>query len=112
MGSLDGAMARPFKCISDCNILYFQFVKINDMQLEGLIDRHCPYSKKQGSHFAYHTTLIYIHNNYIELACHGEQNGSKKFILRTRITELWRFKAHKVENKDKEDGLLFFKPSL
>ena len=35
-----------------------------------------------------------------------------RVFLRARITELWRFKAHKVENNDKEDNLSFFKPGL
>ena len=65
---------------------------------------------KQDGHFVYQ--VIFIHTYTVELACHDKQNGSQRFSLRTRISELWQFKAHKVENTDIEDGLLFFKPGL
>ena len=34
------------------------------------------------------------------------------FNLQTRITELWWFKAQKVEKLHKEDSLAIFKPNL
>ena len=59
----------------------------------------------------YLQTYFVYHMIFTESACHDEQNSSQTFILQARITELWQLKAHKVENNDKEDGLLFFKPA-
>ena len=39
---------------------------------------------------------VYI---YLELACHGEQNGAQSFNLQARIAELWRLKPRKVTKK-------------
>ena len=49
---------------------------------------------------------------YLELACHDEQNSSQTFKIGTRITELWQFKAQKVEKLKEEDRLAIFKPGL
>ena len=48
---------------------------------------------------------------YLELACHDKQNGGQTFEIGARITELWRFKARKVEKLKEEDRLAIFKPA-
>ena len=57
----------------------------------------------------YHVVFIII---YLELACHDEQTGGQSFNLWARITELWQFKAQKVEKVQEDDCLAIFKPGL
>jgi len=46
------------------------------------------------------------------LACHDEQNGCQSFNLLARITELWQFKARKLEKDEEDNRLAIFKPGL
>ena len=82
---------------------------------------HCFYRTKDSllnkllTIYSIHLPQIYLScdlHSYLGSAYHDKQNGSQRFILRAKIAELWWFKASKVENDDKENKLLFFKPGL
>ena len=65
--------------------------------------------------YSIHLPQIYLScdlHSYLGSAYYDKHNGGQRFILRASTAELWWFKASKVENNDKENRLLFFKPGL